>query len=115
MCAQLVSFRCFIQPDLCQDQCFSVYLPVLGCLMTEGYDVFSDAFDLKHSGCIIAMLSTATSEKAVTDVQYPKFCTEIVWNLGFPIAWWGDLLYTVDIGGRKWGKVGGMYNCFPKE
>ena len=74
--------------------------------MTEGYDVFSDAFDMKHNGCIIAKLSTATSEKAIVDVQYPKFYTVFVQNLGYPIAWCGDLLYNVDVGGRKWGKMG---------
>ena len=76
--------------------------------MTEGYDVFSDTFDMKHGGCIIAKLSTATSEGSVLDVQYPKLCTEIVWDLGFPIAWGDDLLYNVSIGGEKWGKMGGV-------
>jgi len=78
MCAQLAGFDGFVQPDLRQDQCLSACLPILGCAMTEGYDLFSDTFDMKHGGCIIAKLSTATSEGFIRDTQYPKFCTKMV-------------------------------------
>ena len=106
MCAQLVGFDRLIQPGLRQRQCLSACLPILGGAMTEGCNLCSDTFDVKHGGYIIAKLSTATSEGSILDVQYPKLCTEIVWDLGFPIAWCNDLLYNVNIGGEKWGKMG---------
>jgi hypothetical protein len=39
-------------------------------------------------------------------MQYPKSPALFRAKLGIPIAWFGIVLYNVDIGGEKWGEVG---------